>query len=271
MEYWFKALFKAFFMPPGVFLALMLIGLSLLSRSKLEASGSFKAGLRLALIGSLGLYCFSTGHVASMLGSFIEREVIPLATLESRLEAFKQGQAIVILAGGVRRNALENESTFAPSTRSLERVNYGVRLARESALPILVSGGVLPAVPVSEAHVMASAIETDYGLKVRWVEDKSIDTIENAQNSAKMLASNQIKSIVLVTHASHMPRARSAFERQGLVVISAPTCFTQKVSIFWMGWLPNASSLATSFEHLHEILGLWWLRFHETEVFKRSF
>ena len=49
-------------------------------------------------------------------------------------------KAVVILGGGVRRNAPEyGGDTLA--TLTLERVRYGARVARLTGLPVLVSGG----------------------------------------------------------------------------------------------------------------------------------
>lgn len=57
-----------------------------------------------------------------------------------------EAQAIVILGGGVRRNAAEfGGDTLARLT--LERVRYGALVARATRLPVLVSGGSVSGEP----------------------------------------------------------------------------------------------------------------------------
>lgn len=68
-------------------------------------------------------------------------------------------------------------------------------------------------------------------------------------------------SVVLVTSAFHMPRARRLFERQGLRVLPYPVDF--QASGAWAGsplrdplnWLPSADGLARSSRALRELIG----------------
>ena len=66
-------------------------------------------------------------------------------------------QAIVILAGGVRVDAPEY-GTSAPGATSLERLVYGARLARQTHLPVLISGSRL------EAASMTDFLQQDLGV-----------------------------------------------------------------------------------------------------------
>ena len=43
-------------------------------------------------------------------------------------------------------------------------------------------------------------------------------TSENARNTAALMKANQWHSALLVTHRSHMRRAKAAFEKQGVTV-----------------------------------------------------
>ncbi|MCB1888534.1 MAG: YdcF family protein [Rhodocyclaceae bacterium] len=138
-------------------------------------------------------------------------------------EALASAEAIVILAGGQRRYAPE----FGGSTvnaYSLERVRYGARLARETGLPVMVSGGTARE-ETAEAIWMRDALVTDFGVTPRWIEAGSLDTSDNAEFSARLLRDDGIQVIALVTHAAHMPRAASAFRDAGLGVVEAPTAW----------------------------------------------
>jgi len=55
------------------------------------------------------------------------------------------------------------------------------------------------------------------------LENDSENTAENAFYSAEILREKNIKTIILVTSAMHMPRSVALFEAQGLNVIPAPT------------------------------------------------
>src|SRR5256885_5533642 len=71
-------------------------------------------------------------------------------------------------------------STLFPYTtlfRSLlERIAYGAFLAHRTALPVLVSG------TAPEALAMRVSLARDFGIQVRWVEERSRDTFQNARS-----------------------------------------------------------------------------------------
>ncbi|MBK7593641.1 MAG: YdcF family protein, partial [Betaproteobacteria bacterium] len=70
----------------------------------------------------------------------------------------ESAQAIVIPGGGVRRNAPEyGGDTLGRLT--LERVRYGARLAKQTGLPLLVTGGSVTGNTVPEAVLMKEALE----------------------------------------------------------------------------------------------------------------
>lgn len=86
----------------------------------------------------------------------------------------REAQAIVILGGGVRRHAPEfGGETLGRLT--LERVRYGARVARETRLPLLVTGGALFG-GSTEAALMKRALEEEFNVAVRWTEERSRDT-----------------------------------------------------------------------------------------------
>jgi uncharacterized SAM-binding protein YcdF (DUF218 family) len=107
---------------------------------------------------------------------------------------------------------------------ALERLRYGVHLARQSGLPILLSGGA-PYGGTPEAELMQRALKEDFGLGARWQEKTSRDTTENAQESVRILRAAGVSRVLLVTHALHMPRAQAAFAAVEMEVIAAPTGF----------------------------------------------
>ena len=109
---------------------------------------------------------------------------------------------------------------------------------------------------------MRQVIQDDLGVPVRWVEERSRDTAENASLSAAMLRAEGIGAVVLVTHAYHMPRARRAFEAAGLSVLPAPHDWAgvRPAGTFVRDLLPSAPALEASWLALHELTGMLWYR-----------
>ena len=249
-------------MPPGVFFILMTIGVIAMGRAANDKNQAalFKFGRRLVVSCLIAMYICSTGLFANAVGQLAERGVRPIA-LSADGKINPQGaQAIIILAGGQRNNAQENPQGVGPNWRTLERLAYGARLAKQTGLPILVTGGTLYGQTTSEAAAMQQALLSDFGLRAQWVEDQSLTTAQNAQFSAAMLSASQIKRVLLVTHAGHMIRSVDAFKRAGLDVIAAPTAFARETRAPVLAMLPNAHSLGVTFDALHELIGIQWYR-----------
>jgi uncharacterized SAM-binding protein YcdF (DUF218 family) len=127
--------------------------------------------------------------------------------------AAKSARALVILGGGVRRNAVEyGGDTLGRLT--LERVRYGARVAHATELPVMVVGGSVFGGD-TEAELMRVALEQEFAVPVRWLETKSRTTHENAKFAAVLLRDAGIDRVVLVAHSMDMPRAKAEFARYG--------------------------------------------------------
>jgi uncharacterized SAM-binding protein YcdF (DUF218 family) len=236
---WLKALFKALVLPPTGPLLVAVVGLALWSRHP-------RAGRTLAALGVAVLLVLSVPVVADILRRTIDISV-PVD-----LDAARMAQAVVILGGGVRRDAPEyGGDTLA--TLTLERVRYGARVARLTGLPVLVSGGsVLEGEP--EAKLMAAALEREFGVPVRWIEANSRTTHENAVLSARTLRQEGITRIVLVTHGFDTRRATAEFEAQGFAVVIAATGLRGSSDRSLLDYLPSMGGLQGSYYAMYEIL-----------------
>ena len=165
--------------------------------------------------------------------------------------------AIVVLGGDVNPYAPEfGGATVGALT--LERLRYAAELARTTALPVLVSGGVTQPGASSLAQMMKVSLLYDFHVDVCWTEDRSLDTRENAQCSAEILKQAGIARVYLVTHAWHMPRARAAFEAAGIAVVPAPTAFRARAPLAPMSFVPSARALRESQWAFHEWLSRAW-------------
>ena len=114
----------------------------------------------------------------------------------------------MILGGGVRTAPEFGGETLGRLT--LERVRYGARVARQTTLPVLVSGGVVYG-GTAEAVLMKRALEEELNVAVRWTEERSRDTRSNAAESAAILRPAGVQRVLLVAHGFDMPRATAEF------------------------------------------------------------
>ncbi len=231
-------------MPPLNFLVVATIGFWLLNRR--SRLGKWILGVSLAL-----LWIFSMNVVGGSLLALLERNA------HTPVDQMREGQAIVVLGGGVYFGSTEYGGDTAGST-SLERIRYAALVARKTNLPVLVSGGPGWAGGVPISTLMKKALETEFSVPVKWNETQSRNTRENALFSAKMLEPDGVRVIVLVTHGWHMARARHLFENAGLKVIPAGTAFRGNVSYMWRGLLPSLGGLNASAGFFYETLGIWW-------------
>jgi uncharacterized SAM-binding protein YcdF (DUF218 family) len=242
----FKTLLGTLLLPPANGLALL--GVAGLFRRRRWAFGLAVLATALLVLQSLPL-------VADSLLRSLENRAGPV------LEDPAGAQAVVVLGSGLLLEAAEYGGDTA-NERTLLRTRYGAAVARRFALPVLVSGGRPINATRSEAEVMAGILANEFGVPVRWQENRSQDTADNAAMSAEILKAAGIRRIVLVTQAFHMPRAAALFRAAGLEVIPAPTYFMGGVggAPIWLDFLPRASALQRSYYALHEWLGLVWLR-----------
>ena len=162
-------------------------------------------------------------------------------------------QAIVILSA-----ELQHTLGPGPDVRvgplTLQRLSAGAALERRTHLPILVSGGTLERDEPPIAELMADSLRNDFGVPVRWIEDRSRNTWENASDSAAILEPLGIHSVYVVTHAWHEHRAMIAFRRTGLRATAAPVQLDELNA----GALPAATAWLQSYYALHEWIGLAW-------------
>jgi uncharacterized SAM-binding protein YcdF (DUF218 family) len=236
----FKKAIATLLLPPAGPVALALLGWVLWRR------GARRAGAALVWLGLGSLLLLSLPVVSGALGWL----VYDGSRYDPR--AAQTAQAVVILGGGLRYLSEYGGDTLG--RLSLERVRYGARLARETGLPVLVTGGRLTT-ERSEGQVMRETLEREYHIPVRWVEGCARNTFENARFSAALLARDGVSRIVLVTHGVDARRARREFIAVGLTVHVAPTVMPDSGMHGVVELLPSAAALSDSALVLYELLG----------------
>jgi uncharacterized SAM-binding protein YcdF (DUF218 family) len=168
-----------------------------------------------------------------------------------------KADAIVVLSAESDTRAPEyGSAVVGPLT--LQRVRYAAFLHKRSGLPILTSGGRPTRDTRPLAAMMRDALVNEFGCQVRWVEDRSATTFENARFAAEMLRQDGVHRVFLVTHAWHMPRAEACFRAQGLEVVPAPTAFRGPAFENVFSLVPSWQALKDSSWALHEWCGRAW-------------
>ena len=212
----FRYFIKQWLMPPGILFLLLLAGWWLRRSWPRTARLCFIAGFGGLLAMSLPVVM---QHVAHKIETVAPLKTDEWSTLSQRAEA------IVVQGSGRERGDLAWGSQDQPTGVALERMRYAAQLAKASGLPVLTTGGLHYGSPPSEARLMADSMQRDFGVPVRWLEEESRTTWENAELSAAVLLPQGVKRVVVVTQAWHMQRSVWSFERAGFEVVPAPVGF----------------------------------------------
>jgi uncharacterized SAM-binding protein YcdF (DUF218 family) len=245
MSWFFTNLIGALLLPPLNLLLIAALGLWCWRRRP------YLAYLLLATAFAL-LWLLATPYFAQTLLHELEGE--PAVVDRKRPPA----DAIVVLGGGTYFHAPEYGGKDTVSEITLVRLRFAARLRRETGRPILVSGGAPLGNDMSEAEQMKQVLEQEFGVPVRWMDDASRNTLENARLSRQLLAPAGVNRVYLVTHAWHMPRAAQTFRAAGFEVIPAPTAYTTRHHTDLLTFMPDAHALRDSRIFMHELIGMLW-------------
>lgn len=236
-------------MPLPLLLLLMGGALALLWFSRWQKTA------RLVLTGSwLALLLLSLQPVADRL----------LLPLESRYPAwtpaFPRVNYIVVLGGGYTFNP-----DWPPSANlinnSLARVTEGVRLWHANpGSKLIFTGAAAQGNPVTSASV-AARVAQSLGVPAQDIlrVDSARDTEEEAAGTQALVGN---APFLLVTSASHLPRAIRFFQARGLTPIAAPANQLAIISALnpWERLFPSPLYLSHSERAWYEGLGLLWQR-----------
>jgi uncharacterized SAM-binding protein YcdF (DUF218 family) len=239
-----KPVLTALVLPPAGPL-LLAAGAALLGRR-------WRPGRWVAVAALLMLWLLACHGLAVRLAGWL----LPLPAVVEPAEVRRAGvQAVIVLGGGVLPDAPEYGSP-QPSAATVARLRYGIRLARASALPLGFSGGVgwAGSGRATEAEAVVEAARRDFDMRLRWVDDRSRDTRENARQMAQLLRRDGVSRIALVSDSWHLPRAVAAFQAEGLQVVAAPTRLPRSTDRPVMEWLPSTRGLELSQQVLREWL-----------------
>jgi uncharacterized SAM-binding protein YcdF (DUF218 family) len=230
----------------------LLLGLSgwLLAAGGKATRRRWGRGLVAAALGWLTLWSLPVASDA--LRGAIEAQAGPRT-----VDAVGAAPVTVVLGGGVAGPRLP-QRPYPDLNAAGDRLWHAARLYHAGKAPrLLLSGGVTRTGDGSEAEAMRRfLVEMGVPAAAIVLESGSQNTAGNAALTAQMLKAQGVDSIVLVTSALHMPRARRLFDQAGLKVQAAPTDFEIIDMPFdLLRVVPDAGALDGSSRAFKELLG----------------
>ena len=209
-----KLLPLIFLYPLGIASLLLIITLIMMWRK--SRWSAVPVGLALATI-LLSSNAWTTNQIIKSL----EWQNIPTGEMPA-------AEAIVLLGGATRSKSYPRPGVDL-SERG-DRVVYAAQLYKQRKAPfIIVSGGRIDWKDYGdpESSDIATVLTQDLGVPAAAiiVEPDSLNTYENAINVQKIMVDRQIKKILLVTSAFHMPRSLRIFRKLKMEVIPAPSVY----------------------------------------------
>lgn len=238
-------------LPLGLVLQCLLVAL-LLRRWRPRTS----TGLTAAAI--LLLWVFSTPRVSGFLIGSLEARHPGIAA-----EQAPCADAIVLLGGGLQMpHPPRPDAQLGPGA---DRLLVALRLWQANRAPVIVlSAGGNDDPRLSESAQTARLLN-EWGVPMSALvqERRSTNTEQNATESARILEELESRHVLLVTSASHMPRAMALFRGSGIEATAIPAdhWISDAPAVGIVDWIPDGVALGGSSRALREYLGLLWYAF----------
>ncbi|MCX5723691.1 MAG: YdcF family protein [Nitrospirae bacterium] len=218
---------------------------------------------RLLASSLLLLVVLSSPLIATLLiGSLEARYQPPQLAPSDRFEA------IVVLGGGIHEKGSLRPTDELSST-SRNRTTCGVDLYQQGhATTLILTGGdarIFGTGPQEAAEMKRWALRLGVPESATMIDTGSRNTYENATGTKRLIGP---ASILLVSSASHLPRAVPVFRKQGFRVMPAPCDYVSRdlpgessdgLDLF--DFLPDDDALQRTTEAVTEMAGIviYWL------------
>ena len=197
-------------------------------------------------------YIISTPFFANNFFKIVEGQYNKL-----QIEKINEVDAIVVLGGSIRINEVQNK--YYIEWGDADRFFGGLKLyKKKKSKKIVFTGGKMPynLTKLSEGDVLKEyAIKYGINTEDILVTKDALNTFEESQAVQELIGEN--KSIILVTSAFHMNRAKKLFEQKGFNVTAYKVDYktAPRVKLNFINLIPSASSLSKTEIALREILG----------------
>jgi uncharacterized SAM-binding protein YcdF (DUF218 family) len=252
-----KKLLSAFLMPMTLGLGIVAVGVILLWFTRRQ-----RAGRIVVTVGFGLLLLFGYGGVADLFLAPLEDDFQPLlvtgrsAPLDARA---RQARWIVVLGGGhsldarLPPNTELNESTLA-------RLIEALRLKRMLPQAKVILSGGFGGNGLTHADLLAgAAVELGFPREDLVLEKGTFDTADEARLISVTVGADPF---ILVSSASHLPRAVSLFRKQGREPLPSPTGYgaIDNPGVDVNSFFPSASGISKLERAWHEYVGRVWSR-----------
>ncbi len=211
------------------------------------------------------LYLFSTPVVANQFIRFAENFAVKASP-----ETVPEASAIVVLSGMLTN--VKSSGGIVTEWCDPDRFFGGVDLYKLGKSKKLVfTGGLLPwEKGATPEGVTLKKFALSVGVPERDVfVTGEVQNTEQEASAVKKLLGQKKPSILLVTSAFHMPRAKLLFENKGFVVYPYTVDFKVDTSLMtFMDCLPNPHALYLADTAIREQIGLMYYRIKFLPVFK---
>lgn len=242
----FKKIVANWFMPLPLLLLLIGLGMVWLWR------GQQRRGLWAVSVGWLCLLLLSLPPVADHL--LRPYEQVNLMSYSGAGPA----DAVVVLGCDLQVIAEAPTSSWLPRC-AMQRLVQGVISWQKEPDALLVLSGYGGAQQVAAADAMAQ-VAKDLGVPAERI--RTLPTAKDTSSEAEQVATLIDGPIVLVTSASHMPRALRYFQATGLPVRPQPADHLAATQLqrHWFEYSPDAVQLIKIQRAWYESIGLLWQR-----------
>jgi uncharacterized SAM-binding protein YcdF (DUF218 family) len=243
--FFMKKIVSRFLFPLPLSLEFLFVGLFLLWFTRRQ-----RAGKALVTCGALLLVGLSNTFTSDALLRPLERYYPALAV--GQIGPVAPDVTFIAVLGGWGDDDPNVPITSHIAPDLMVRLIEGVYLHREiPGSRLILSGGNDSAEGMTK---MAEALGVSAGDILRLAEPR--DTEEESQQIAPIVGSRRF---ILVTSASHMPRAMGFFRKRGLQPIAAPTDYlAPRHPTEWGDLFPDGYYLFKSQVAFYEYLGLAW-------------
>jgi uncharacterized SAM-binding protein YcdF (DUF218 family) len=179
----------------------------------------------------------------------------------------------ILVLGGAIDPRLSQERLRAALGERAERLTEFLRLARAYPTAKLVYAGGSAAIPETERREadFAARLLTDLGVSRErlLLERNSRNTYENAAEAKRLVKPVSGETWILITSASHMPRAVGVFRAQRWAVLAYPVDFRTRPHSSFHPTFDLAGGLGALNAAAYEYIGLltYWLRGRIDDLF----
>ena len=227
----------------------------------LLARGRKKLGGGLLGAGFIWLWFWSMPIVSSLFGYLIERQWPP-----QPVEQVPTADVIVLLGGGMGADLAK--VPYPNLYGAADRVWHAARLYKAGKAPLIVPTGV-------GAKDCEKLLLLDLGVPESAIvcEDSARNTEENARFVKRLLEERSASAkspanptMLLVTSAVHMPRAKLMYERYATGFKLVPVSCDHECTLGWLtdrrigDFFPSIHALSTTSYAFKEFLGYWGYR-----------